>query len=66
LSGIPKVSALPQAGLYAPQPLNDVLERAFQEATRFKDEFVSTERRPLATSPQKGDPTAQLLQRAGA
>ena len=66
LSGIPKVSAPPQAGLYASQPLNEVLERAFQEATRFKDEFVSTEHLLLAISSQKGDPAAQLLQRAGA
>src|ERR1035438_9493472 len=56
----------PQPGLYASQPLNEVLERAFDEASRFKDEFVSTEHLLLSISAQKRDPAAQLLERAGA
>ena len=66
LVNIPKVSMPPQPGLYASQPLNEVLERAFDEASRFKDEFVSTEHLLLAISAQKRDPAAQLLERAGA
>ena len=66
LQNIPKVSMPPQPGLYASQPLNEVLERAFDEAGRFKDEFVSTEHLLLAISAQKHDPAAQLLERAGA
>jgi ATP-dependent Clp protease ATP-binding subunit ClpB len=42
------------------------LERAFDEAGRFKDEYVSTEHLLLALSDQKQDPAAQLLERAGA
>ena len=55
-----------QPGLYASQPLNEVLERAFDEASRFKDEFVSTEHLLLAIAAQKRDPAGQLLDRAGA
>jgi ATP-dependent Clp protease ATP-binding subunit ClpB len=66
LQSIPKVSMPPQPGLYASQPLNEVLEHAFEEAGRFKDEFVSTEHLLLAISAQKRDPAAQLLERAGA
>src|SRR5579871_6629314 len=66
IQSIPKVSMPPQPGLYASQPLNEVLERAFEEAARFKDEFVSTEHLLLAISAQKRDPAAQLLERAGA
>jgi ATP-dependent Clp protease ATP-binding subunit ClpB len=66
LNNVPKVSAPPQPGLYASQPLNEVLERAFEEAGRFKDEFVSTEHLLLAIAAQKNDPAAQLLERAGA
>ncbi len=66
LQNLPKVSMPPQPGLYASQPLNEVLERAFEEAGRFKDEFVSTEHLLLAISAQKRDPAAQLMERAGA
>ncbi len=55
-----------QPGVYLSQPLNEVLERAFKEAERFKDEFVSTEHLLLALSEQRSDPAGQLLDRAGA
>ena len=55
-----------QPGMYLSQPLNQVLERAFDEATRFKDEFVSTEHLLLAIAEQRSDPAGQLLDRAGA
>jgi ATP-dependent Clp protease ATP-binding subunit ClpB len=53
-------------GMYLSQPLNQVLERAFDEAAHFKDEFVSTEHILLAISNERHDPAAQLLDRAGA
>src|SRR5579872_6934156 len=42
LASLPKTAGM-QPGMYLSQPLNQVLEHAFDEATRFKDEFVSTE-----------------------
>ncbi|HZT31295.1 MAG TPA: ATP-dependent chaperone ClpB [Bryobacteraceae bacterium] len=65
LQSLPKVSGM-QPGMYLSQPLNQVMERAFEEAARFKDEFVSTEHLLLAISAQKGDPAGHLLERAGA
>jgi ATP-dependent Clp protease ATP-binding subunit ClpB len=62
---LPKTAGM-QPGTYVSQPLNEVLERAFDEAGRFKDEFVSTEHLLLSIAQQRGDPAAQLLDRAGA
>ena len=55
-----------QPGVYLSPPLNEVLERAFKEMERFKDEFASTEHMLLALSEQRSDPAGQLLDRAGA
>jgi len=65
LGNLPKTAGM-QPGMYLSQPLNTVLEQAFDEATRFKDEFVSTEHILLAISNQRSDPAGQLLDRAGA
>jgi ATP-dependent Clp protease ATP-binding subunit ClpB len=65
LDNLPKPAGM-QPGTYLSQPLNEVLERAFDEAGRFKDEFVSTEHLLLSIAEQRGDPAAQLLDRAGA
>src|ERR1043166_1194459 len=65
IGSVPKAAGM-QPGVYLSQPLNQVLERAFDEATRFKDEFVSTEHLLLSISEQRGDAAAQLLDRAGA
>ena len=51
LSILPKQQRL-QPGMYLSQPLNQVLERAFDEAAHFKDEFVSTEHLLLAIAEQ--------------
>jgi ATP-dependent Clp protease ATP-binding subunit ClpB len=65
LGVLPKTAGM-QPGLYLSPPMNQTLERAFDEATRFKDEFVSTEHLLLAIAEQRGDPAGQLLERAGA
>src|SRR5262245_42031774 len=65
LRNVPKTSGM-QPGMYLSQPLNQVLERAFDEAGRFKDEFVSTEHLLLAIAEQRNDNAGQLLDRAGA
>src|SRR5215831_2124561 len=65
LSNLPKTTGM-QPCMYLSQPLNQVLERAFDEAVRFKDEFVSTEHLLLAIADEKQDPAGQLLDRAGA
>jgi ATP-dependent Clp protease ATP-binding subunit ClpB len=62
---IPKTSGM-QQGMYLSPPLNQILERAFDEASRFKDEFVSTEHLLLSISEQRGDTASQLLEHAGA
>ena len=65
LGTLPKTSGM-QPGMYLSQPLSQVLEKAFDEATRFKDEFVSTEHLLLAIADQRSDAAGQLLDRAGA
>jgi ATP-dependent Clp protease ATP-binding subunit ClpB len=64
LGSLPKTAGM-QPGLYLSPPMNQTLEKAFDEATRFKDEFVSTEHMLLAMAEQS-DPAGQLLHRAGA
>jgi len=66
LAALPSTGAGMNPGLYLSQPLNQVLERAFDEAARFKDEFVSTEHLLLSISNERADPAGQLLDRAGA
>src|SRR2546425_662166 len=65
LKDIKKVTGA-QPGAYVSPSLNDVVDRASEEAERFKDEFVSTEHLLLAMSRQKSDPAGNLLNRAGA
>src|SRR5450432_832491 len=70
LQSVPKVaggsSGGPQVGMMISPSTNQVLDAAFKEAERFKDEFVSTEHLLLAIAEQKYDPAGSLLQRAGA
>src|SRR6202034_2032926 len=63
---LPKVS-----GGGAQQPsmssaVNELLEKSFQEADTFKDEYVSTEHMLLALTDLKRDPARELLARYGA
>jgi ATP-dependent Clp protease ATP-binding subunit ClpB len=65
LHSVPQTPGM-QPGFYLSQPLNQVLESAFDEATRFKDEFVSTEHLLLSLADQSNEPATQALHRAGA
>jgi ATP-dependent Clp protease ATP-binding subunit ClpB len=62
---LPKVSgASAQPGMSP--ALNALLDRAFKEASNFKDEYVSTEHMLLAMTEQKGDAAQKLLAGHGA
>jgi ATP-dependent Clp protease ATP-binding subunit ClpB len=64
IARLPKVQGFAQQ--HIGKPLNNVLERAFDEAERFKDEYVSTEHLFLALAGEERDPAGQLLKRQGA
>src|SRR5580658_4174523 len=64
IARLPKVQGFAQQHLG--KPLNHVLERAFDETERFKDEYVSTEHLFLALAGEERDPAGQLLKRQGA
>jgi ATP-dependent Clp protease ATP-binding subunit ClpB len=61
---LPKVAGFGQQHLG--RALNDTLEASFEEATKFKDEYVSTEHMFLAIAGRDRDPAGQLLMRHGA
>ena len=61
---LPKVSGV--AEQYLSKASNAVLERAFDEAQRLKDEYVSTEHILLGIAAVDRDPAGQLLARNGA
>ena len=60
---LPKVSGV--SDQFLSKAANEVLERAFDEAQRLKDEYVSTEHILLGVTDVGRDPAAQLLARAG-
>jgi ATP-dependent Clp protease ATP-binding subunit ClpB len=64
IARLPKVQGFGQQHMGA--ALNRVLERAFKEAEKFKDEYVSTEHLFLAIANEDRDPAGQLLKRQGA
>jgi ATP-dependent Clp protease ATP-binding subunit ClpB len=64
IARLPKVQGFAQQHLG--KALSNVLERAFEEAERFKDEYVSTEHLFLALAGEQRDPAGQLLKRQGA
>ncbi|HXX71097.1 MAG TPA: ATP-dependent chaperone ClpB [Candidatus Acidoferrum sp.] len=61
---LPKVSDVSQQTLS--RASNEVLERAFEEAGRLKDDYVSTEHILLGLAGAERDPAGQLLSRYGA
>src|SRR6204780_2592839 len=63
IARLPKVSDLSQQ--YLSPATNKVLERAFDEAQRLKDEYVSTEHILLAITADSRDPAGQVLARQG-
>src|ERR1700730_13105298 len=64
ISRLPKVSGVSQQHLS--NAANEVLEAAFDEAEKFKDEYVSAEHILLAIAARTKDPAGQLLARHGA
>jgi ATP-dependent Clp protease ATP-binding subunit ClpB len=64
IARLPKVQGFAQQHLG--KSLNNVLQRAFDETERFKDEYVSTEHLFLALAGEERDPAGQLLKRQGA
>jgi ATP-dependent Clp protease ATP-binding subunit ClpB len=61
---LPKVQGFAQQNLS--RALNDILESSFDEATKFKDEYVSTEHLFLAIAGADRDPAGKLLKKHGA
>ena len=61
---LPKVQGFAQQHLG--RALNDMLEKSFDEATKFKDEYVSTEHLFLAIAGADSDPAGKLLKKHGA
>jgi ATP-dependent Clp protease ATP-binding subunit ClpB len=64
ISRLPKVQGFGQH--HMSRALNDVLERSFDEAGKFKDEYVSTEHLFLAIAAAQNDPAGRLLKKQGA
>jgi ATP-dependent Clp protease ATP-binding subunit ClpB len=64
IARLPKVSGVSQQ--YLAPATNKILETAFDEAQRLKDEYVSTEHILLAISAAEKDPAGQILKRTGA
>ena len=64
IAKLPKVQGFGQHNMS--RALNDVLERSFDEAEKFKDEYVSTEHLFLAIAGTEKDPAGKLLKKHGA
>jgi ATP-dependent Clp protease ATP-binding subunit ClpB len=64
IARLPKVQGFTQQNFS--RALNDVLERSFSEATKFKDEYVSAEHLFLAIAGEDRDPAGKLLKKNGA
>ena len=64
IARLPKVQGFGQQHMGNAE--NRVVERAFKEADKFKDEYASTEHLFLAIASEDRDPAGQLLKRQGA
>ncbi|MGA8490861.1 MAG: ATP-dependent chaperone ClpB [Terriglobales bacterium] len=65
IDSLPKVSG-GAAQATPSNSLNQLLDKAFKEASNFKDEYVSTEHLLLAAAQLKRDPAQEILARHGA
>jgi len=63
LGRLPKVTGVSQQ--YLGPAANEVMQRAFDEAEKFKDEYVSAEHLFLAIAGQQGNPASEVLKRHG-
>src|SRR5499425_1918849 len=63
---LPKVSGEGANQATMSPALNQLIERAFKEASNFKDEYVSTEHLLLASTQSKKDAAQEILARHGA
>src|SRR5689334_10191801 len=64
IAKLPKVTGISQQ--YLSNASNEILQKAFDEAERLKDEYVSTEHILLAIAGASQDPAGQILARNGA
>lgn len=64
LEQLPRVSGISQQ--YLSPASNDILKQAFDEAGKFRDEYVSTEHLLLAIAARHDDVAQELLRRSGA
>ena len=65
LQGLPRVSGGGAAQKYISPRLKNVMDRAFEEAARLTDEYVSVEHVLLAASEDKDGQAGKILQKAG-
>jgi ATP-dependent Clp protease ATP-binding subunit ClpC len=70
LESAPKASnapygAAPQAQVFITPRLKRVMDVAFEEATKLKDEYISTEHIFLAIASERNTPSANILREAG-
>ena len=65
VDGLPRISGSAAAEVYISPRTKAVLEQAFTEATKMKDEYVSIEHILLAISEEKAGEAAKILARAG-
>src|ERR1700683_4843615 len=63
INRLPKISDVSQQ--YLSPPTNKILDKAFDESQRLKDEYVSTEHILLGLAPDPRAPASQLLARYG-
>ncbi|HXN18354.1 MAG TPA: ATP-dependent chaperone ClpB [Candidatus Binatus sp.] len=63
INRLPKISDVSQQ--YLSPPTNKILDKAFDESQRLKDEYVSTEHILLGLASDSRDPASQLLARYG-
>lgn len=66
INRIPQVSGAVSGGAYISPQLKNVLESAWQEAQRLKDEYVSTEHLLIAIAADTASPAGRIIQAHGA